>query len=129
MERLWKCEGYTGCWTCLNKPELNKIMSHYVWICLNNAEYDWICWHIPGKTVLNMLEFWLSNVVHSIRSLYKLLSSYLDKDLFKYKYPIKYLEYFILTNFEVIILSTLKELRNGILCIILMWSLICSGRV
>ena len=35
----------------------------YAWICLNNAECDWICQHIPGKcwicwTVLNMPEFW-----------------------------------------------------------------------
>ena len=24
-------------------------MSQYAWICLNNAEYDWICRHIPEK--------------------------------------------------------------------------------
>ena len=30
MERLQICQGYTGCW-----------------ICLNNAEYAWICLHIP----------------------------------------------------------------------------------
>ena len=60
MVRLWIFEGYTGCWICLNRPEYALIMSQYVWICHNNAEYDWICWHTPEKTVLNMPElFWM----------------------------------------------------------------------
>ena len=48
---------------------------------LNNAEYDWICRYIPEKKkktaeyarILNV-----SDAVHMRRSLYKLLSSYLD---------------------------------------------------
>ena len=61
MARLSICEGYTGCWICLNKPDYALIISHYEWICLNNAEYDWICWYMPEKTrVLNMPElFWM----------------------------------------------------------------------
>ena len=41
MARLWICEGYTGSWICLNKPE-------YTSICINvlhNAEYAWKCLH------------------------------------------------------------------------------------
>ena len=45
-------EGYTGWWICLNKPEYPLMMSQYARICLNNAKYDWICWHIPEKIVL-----------------------------------------------------------------------------
>ena len=48
--QLWICEGYTGCWICLNKPEYVFIISQHVWICLNNAKYDWICRHIPEKS-------------------------------------------------------------------------------
>ena len=47
--RLWRSEGYKGCWICLNKSEYALIMSHYEWICLNNAEYDWICQGPPEK--------------------------------------------------------------------------------
>ena len=50
MARLWRCEGYTRCWASLNKPEYVILMSQYALICRNNAEYDWICWHIPEKT-------------------------------------------------------------------------------
>ena len=74
-------EDYTGCWICLNKPEyLLIIMSQDVWICLYNAEYDWKCQHIPEKyaRILNV-----SDVVHTIRSLYKLLGSYWDRDVFR----------------------------------------------
>ena len=39
MARLWMCEGYTGCWMCLNKPGYSLIMPQYVWACINNAEY------------------------------------------------------------------------------------------
>ena len=49
MTRLWICQGYTGKRICLNKPEYALIMSENAWICLNNAEYDWICWDIPEK--------------------------------------------------------------------------------
>ena len=53
MVRLWIYEGYTGCWICLNNPEYALIMCQYAWnasICLNSAEYNWICRHIPEKT-------------------------------------------------------------------------------
>ena len=50
MMRLWRREGYKGCWICLNKPEYLLIMSQYEWIYLNNAEYDWICRLTPEKT-------------------------------------------------------------------------------
>ena len=33
----------------MNMPKLSLIMSQYAWICVNNAEYDWICHHIPEK--------------------------------------------------------------------------------
>ena len=49
MTRLGICEGYTGCWICLNKPEYT-LMPQYAWICLNNAEYHWMCRHLPEKT-------------------------------------------------------------------------------
>ena len=42
----------------LSKPEYALIMSRYAWICLNNAEYDWICRHTPEKNrALDMPEF------------------------------------------------------------------------
>ena len=42
----------------LNMPEYALIMSQYVWICLDNAEYDWILLHIHEKNrVLNMSKF------------------------------------------------------------------------
>ena len=51
---------------------------------LNNAEYDWICQHLLEKQsakyarILNVYD-----AAHSIRSLHKLLSSYLDRDVFR----------------------------------------------
>ena len=33
----------------LNMSKYVLIMSQYAWICLNNAEYDWICRYIPQK--------------------------------------------------------------------------------
>ena len=27
MARLWICEGYTGCWICLNKPDYALLTS------------------------------------------------------------------------------------------------------
>ena len=60
MARLWICEGYVGCWICLNEPEYALIMSQYTWMCLNNAEYEWIYRHIREKIrTLNMSEFWM----------------------------------------------------------------------
>ena len=59
VARLWICKGYSGCRICLNKPEYT-LMPQHVWICLNNAEYKWICRHIPERNrVLNMPEFWM----------------------------------------------------------------------
>ena len=39
IARLWICEGYTGWWIYLNKPEYALIMPQYAWICLDNAEF------------------------------------------------------------------------------------------
>ena len=50
MAQLSKWEGYTGCWICLNKP-VYVLMSQYLCICLNNAEYDWTCHHVSEKMV------------------------------------------------------------------------------
>ena len=50
MARLRVCEGYARCEICLDKPEYALIMCQFLWVCFNNAEYDWICWHIPEKT-------------------------------------------------------------------------------
>ena len=50
------------------------IMPQYAWICLNNAEYaTWI----NSSQYARILD--LSDAVHSIRWLYKLLSSYRDR--------------------------------------------------
>ena len=81
MARLWICEGYTWYWICLNKPEYALIMSQYTWVSLSNAEYDLKFRHIPEKkqsaeyaTILNV-----SDAVHSIRALHKLLSTYQER--------------------------------------------------
>ena len=50
MAKFWICEGFAGCWICLNKPKYTLIMSQYGWICLNNTENDWICQHLLEKT-------------------------------------------------------------------------------
>ena len=50
VARLWICEGYTGCWICLNKPVFT-LMYQYTWIWLNKAEYDWIYRHIPSINI------------------------------------------------------------------------------
>ena len=47
MAKLWMCKGYTGCWICLNESGYALMTSQYAWIYFNNAEYDWICQHIP----------------------------------------------------------------------------------
>ena len=41
---------------------LNK--SQYVWIYLNNTEYDFLCQHIPEKTVLNIPEFQMGMLLY-----------------------------------------------------------------
>ena len=66
-----------GLHSVLNMPEYALIISQYAWICLNNAE--WV--NMPAPTwkkqsaeyarVLNVFD-----TAHSIRSLYKSLSSY-----------------------------------------------------
>ena len=56
MARLWICEGYTGCWICLN-------MIEYVGIYLKKQSDEYT------RITLNV-----SDAVHSIRSLYNLLS-------------------------------------------------------
>ena len=62
----------------------------FIWWCfcsvsiLINAEYDWICRYIPEIT-----ECWIgiilnvSDEIHSIKSLYNLLRSYRDRDIFR----------------------------------------------
>ena len=45
LARLWICEGYTGCWICLNKPEYALIslnMSKYALIMLKMFKYTWV---------------------------------------------------------------------------------------
>ena len=64
----------------LKKSEYALIMSKYASLCLNSAKYDsayqYINWKKSAKyaRILNV-----SDTVNSIRSLYKLLSSYQDK--------------------------------------------------
>ena len=48
------CEGYTGCWICINKPGYAVIMSQYVWICLNKAGI-WL--NITAYTWKNCTEY------------------------------------------------------------------------
>ena len=60
LEKLLIWEGYTEDRITLNKPEYASIMSQKALICLNNAEYAWICIY-PIKRVLNMPEFWIQN--------------------------------------------------------------------
>ena len=60
-----------------DKPEYALKNYQYAWICLNNSEYDWICLHILGQTEYVRILI-VPDAVHSIRSLYKLLSSCKD---------------------------------------------------
>ena len=39
MARLWICEGYTGCWICLNKPKYTLYVNNYTSITMNMIEY------------------------------------------------------------------------------------------
>ena len=52
--RIWQDCKYArvtqGAEICLNKPKYALIMSQYVLICINNAEYDRTCRDIPEKT-------------------------------------------------------------------------------
>ena len=65
------------------------IMVQYPLIWLKHAEYAWICLNMPAYArVLNV-----SDAVHSIRSLYKLLSSYRDRGVFN---TVKYLRWSLL---------------------------------
>ena len=62
-------KGHTGCWICLNKSEYALLMLK---ICLNMAEYIWVNKSSEYGWILMCL------MQHSIRSLYKLLSSFQD---------------------------------------------------
>ena len=62
MPRLWIliCEGYTGCWICLNKSEYALMIFQYAWLSLltlNMIECGGI--YLKKKRVLNTLEFWM----------------------------------------------------------------------
>ena len=66
MVRLWICEGYTGCWICLNMPENALIMCQYAYVILNINKYARIYLKKKKKKkkkkknrVLNMPEFWM----------------------------------------------------------------------
>ena len=79
-------EGYTGCWICLNMPNYPLIMSQYAQMCLNNSEYDGICCiYLKKKSAEYARILNVSSAVYSIRSLYKFLSSYQDRGVFKMK--------------------------------------------
>ena len=72
IAKLLICNGYTGCWICLNKPEYALIIPQYVWIYLNNAEheYDYIYLNKQSAEFARILN--MSDAVHNIRSLNKL---------------------------------------------------------
>ena len=81
MARFWICKGYTRCSVCLNKPEYAFKIPQYAWLCLNNAEYAWIYlnkYNFEYARILNV-----SDAVHSLRSLYKSLSNYRDRGVFR----------------------------------------------
>ena len=59
-------------------------MFQYAWICLNNDEYDWICQHIPEKkkpSAEYTRILYVSHAIYNNKYLYKLLSSYQNKDI------------------------------------------------
>ena len=87
MPRLWIliCEGYTGCWICLNKSEYALMIFQYAWLSLltlNMIECGGI--YLKKKKsaeyarILNV-----PDAVHSRRLLYKWLSSYRDRDVLR----------------------------------------------
>ena len=53
-------------------------MSQYPQICLDIAEHDWIRWHIPEQSAEYARIINVSDAVNSLRSPYKLRSSYQD---------------------------------------------------
>ena len=76
-------QGAEYAWTSLNIPQKCINTHEYVLITLNIIEYVGI---YPIKRVLNIPEFWILNVsyaVHGIRSPYKSLCSYRDRDAFR----------------------------------------------
>ena len=81
MVRLWICEGYTGCWICLNMPENALIMCQYAYVILNINKYARI--YLKKKTKKQSAEYArllnVSDAVYWIRSLHKLLSSYWNR--------------------------------------------------
>ena len=68
MARSWICEGYTGCWVCLNKP----------WVCLNNVS---ICVNMPWYSItLNMIEYigiYLKNRMLNVPAFWMCLIQYI----------------------------------------------------
>ena len=66
MARLLIYKGYKWYWICPNKCKYDLPMPQYVWVCLNNAEYSWISF--------KMIKLRMSDMVHNIRLLYKLMS-------------------------------------------------------
>ena len=55
-------------------------------MCLNNSEYDGICCiYLKKKSAEYARILNVSSAVYSIRSLYKFLSSYQDRGVFKMK--------------------------------------------
>ena len=53
----------------------------YAWICVNNTEYVWMCLNKQISEYVRILN--VSDAVHSISSLYKLLSSCPDRGVFR----------------------------------------------
>ena len=68
MGVLWICKSYT----VLNIPQYCWIYLNGTWICLNMSEFTVI------DTILNM-----PHTRHSLRSIYKLISSYWKMSVFK----------------------------------------------
>ena len=81
MARLWIFKGYTGCWIYLNAPEHTLEIPQYAWICPNNTGYALIYLNTQSSESAKILN--LSDAVHNIRSLYKLLSSDRGRGVFK----------------------------------------------
>ena len=77
MASLLICKGCRGCWICLYNPEYALTMPQYVWICLNNRA----SLNIPKYSFQYARILDVPDVVHSIRSLYILVSSYQDRHI------------------------------------------------
>ena len=65
----------------LNMPGHDLIMPQYAWIYLNNPEYACIYQNKQSSEYARIIN--VSNAVRSVRSLYKLLSSYRDRNVFR----------------------------------------------